>query len=169
MSAHYKPCLDCGRKKEGDRRSTLYCGTCYEARYEARAKAASLCGDCSDHSECEACKQIVADKAKDAALRSVQTRRKSTPGAFRPDHADKKFQVRAVNQVQMAIRKGILPRLSTGEYRCTDCSGVADTYDHRDYGKPLDVEPVCRSCNWKRGTAKWPQDEQIKSIMAKKT
>ena len=51
MSKQYKPCRDCGRQKEGDRRSTLYCGPCYEARYEARVKAASLCGNCSDRGE----------------------------------------------------------------------------------------------------------------------
>lgn len=26
-------------------------------------------------------------------------------------------------------------------------------YDHRDYTKPLSVEPVCRSCNKLRGPA----------------
>jgi len=37
---------------------------------------------------------------------------------------------------------------------CTDCDKPATCYDHRDYDKPLDVEPVCRLCNLKRGEAK---------------
>lgn len=36
---------------------------------------------------------------------------------------------------------------------CLDCGGAAMDYDHRDYSKPLTVEPVCRACNFKRGPA----------------
>jgi hypothetical protein len=36
---------------------------------------------------------------------------------------------------------------------CTDCGQQATDYDHRDYRKPLDVQPVCRRCNGLRGTA----------------
>lgn len=48
-----------------------------------------------------------------------------------------------------AIRKGLLvhPRLLD----CADCGKQARDYDHRDYSKPLVVEPVCRSCNKLRG------------------
>ena len=37
--------------------------------------------------------------------------------------------------------------------KCTDCGGEAIEYDHRDYDKPLIVEPVCRRCNIRRGPA----------------
>ena len=37
--------------------------------------------------------------------------------------------------------------------KCADCDRVACDYDHRDYSRPLDVEPVCRSCNSRRGPA----------------
>jgi len=37
---------------------------------------------------------------------------------------------------------------------CTDCGAQARDYDHRDYARPLDIEPVCRRCNQKRGPAK---------------
>ena len=37
---------------------------------------------------------------------------------------------------------------------CADCGKAAYGYDHRDYDRPLDVEPICRSCNHKRGPAK---------------
>lgn len=36
---------------------------------------------------------------------------------------------------------------------CVDCGRGAQHYDHRDYSRPLDVAPVCRSCNRKRGPA----------------
>jgi hypothetical protein len=39
------------------------------------------------------------------------------------------------------------------EYKCVDCGGEAAIYEHRDYGKPLEVEPVCQACNLLRGHA----------------
>ena len=36
---------------------------------------------------------------------------------------------------------------------CVDCGKPAFDYDHREYLKPLEVVPVCRSCNIKRGAA----------------
>jgi hypothetical protein len=53
--------------------------------------------------------------------------------------------------VQLAIRLGYIKPLS--ECICTDCGATATDYDHRDYNKPLDVDPVCRSCNFRRGPA----------------
>ena len=53
--------------------------------------------------------------------------------------------------VARAIRHANLPRPAL--FRCVDCRGPADRYDHRDYSFPLDVQPVCRSCNWRRGPA----------------
>lgn len=54
--------------------------------------------------------------------------------------------------VSKAVKEGDLPRLD-GSIRCVDCGEPAKNYDHRDYAKPLDVEPVCISCNLKRGPA----------------
>ena len=51
--------------------------------------------------------------------------------------------------VMMAVQSGILPKQDTQS--CVDCGAVAEHYDHRDYMKPLDVDPVCRKCNFKRG------------------
>ena len=53
--------------------------------------------------------------------------------------------------VAFAIRTGKLA--APGGLCCTDCGGAAIEYDHRDYNQPLLVEPVCRSCNLKRGPA----------------
>ena len=58
----------------------------------------------------------------------------------------------AGNAVAMAIRKGTLEPAS--KFRCVDCGDKASDYDHRDYRKPLEVVPVCRSCNLLRGSAK---------------
>lgn len=53
--------------------------------------------------------------------------------------------------VRAAIITGVLPPAKS--LRCADCGAQAQQYDHRDYSKPLDVDPVCRSCNAKRGCA----------------
>lgn len=60
-------------------------------------------------------------------------------------------QEEAHKQVAQAIRIGHLraPR----NFSCADCQESATEYDHRDYGRPLDVEPVCRGCNARRGPA----------------
>lgn len=57
----------------------------------------------------------------------------------------------AQGEVAKARRKGVLadPR----SLACADCGGAATEYDHRDYNKPLSVEPVCRGCNVRRGKA----------------
>lgn len=54
--------------------------------------------------------------------------------------------------VGAAVRRGELPPAST--LACVDCNKPARDYDHRDNAKPLEVEPVCRSCNKKRGPAR---------------
>ena len=59
-----------------------------------------------------------------------------------------------------AVKAGKLPKVTTLD--CVDCGKPAEHYDHRDYNKPLDVEPVCRSCNKKRGPAiKNDRDETV--------
>jgi hypothetical protein len=57
----------------------------------------------------------------------------------------------AIYQVKKAIRKGLLAPVKT--LICVDCGKQGEVYDHRDYNKPLDVVPVCRSCNYYRGAA----------------
>lgn len=59
---------------------------------------------------------------------------------------------RAHVQVKKAIRRGDLKPPT--EFHCVDCGLLADRYDHRDYDRPLEVEPVCHSCNAKRGPAR---------------
>ena len=54
-------------------------------------------------------------------------------------------------RVHAAISKGLLTKASN--CLCVDCGKQARDYDHRDYNKPLDVQPVCRRCNKLRGPA----------------
>lgn len=55
-------------------------------------------------------------------------------------------------EVQRAIRDGDLP--SASACQCVDCGAQAHDYDHRDYARPLAVDPTCRRCNLLRGPAK---------------
>ena len=61
-------------------------------------------------------------------------------------------QKKAIALVAKAVKKGDLQPAKN--YQCVDCGANAFCYDHRDYSKPLDVVPVCRKCNFKRGPAK---------------
>lgn len=58
----------------------------------------------------------------------------------------------AHSKVQMAVERGELRRVT--DCKCVDCGRKAQQYDHRDYRKPLAVDPVCRSCNLARGHGK---------------
>jgi len=59
--------------------------------------------------------------------------------------------VKAHYAVQLEIQRGNLPKAD--ELKCTDCDRNANCYDHRDYTKPLEVDPVCGGCNKRRGPA----------------
>ena len=60
-------------------------------------------------------------------------------------------QYKAARAVMQAKQKGLLQPPSN--FDCVDCGKKATVYDHRDYKKPLEVDPVCRSCNVRRGSA----------------
>ena len=63
-----------------------------------------------------------------------------------------RIRSQAITRVSQAVGYGkILP---AAKLKCVDCGSQAQQYDHRDYGKPLKVAPVCRKCNFKRGPAK---------------
>lgn len=56
---------------------------------------------------------------------------------------------KARSAVARAVKKGILPPAK--KMKCVDCGKKASCYDHRDYRKPLKVDPVCKSCDCLRG------------------
>jgi len=61
----------------------------------------------------------------------------------------------AAARAQKMVRRAIVKGLFDWAYhcKCVDCGEKAYCYDHRDYAKPLEVEPVCRRCNVRRGPA----------------
>jgi hypothetical protein len=63
------------------------------------------------------------------------------------------LQDRAHTAVWRAVMAGRLPNLRRDPTPCVDCGAPSVVYDHRDYGRPLEVEPVCRRCNRLRGPA----------------
>lgn len=69
--------------------------------------------------------------------------------------ACRKAHYRAQSSACLAVRKAIAIGMlrAPSKLRCLDCGAQAENYDHRDYSKPLDVVPVCRGCNIKRGPA----------------
>ena len=73
---------------------------------------------------------------------------------------------RAIAQgiVSVAVRDGRLPIAKL--FRCADCAGPASEYEHRDYNRPLDVQPICRGCNLRRGPA-IPRDGAIEATVAR--
>lgn len=94
-----------------------------------------------------------------APMRLAATERRGTlrcePCLNQRHLARKAVQSKAACAVSKAVRAGELPRPS--ELLCMDCGRPASQYDHRDYTKPLHVQPVCRSCNVMRGPADvWP-------------
>ncbi len=58
---------------------------------------------------------------------------------------------RAHLKVADAVARGRIP--PARDLKCIDCGKPAQGYDHRDYSQPLAIEPVCRSCNRRRGSA----------------
>jgi hypothetical protein len=72
------------------------------------------------------------------------------------------LQRRAIARVRYAVATGrIRP---ARDHSCVDCGEPAKHYDHRDYTKPLDVDPVCVSCNRRRGAGYPYRDEDVLSI-----
>lgn len=126
-----------------------------------KANVRYWCGTCTEPRECAACQQ----KKREQRLASMaESKARSQSGYFRPFHAEHWWQQRAMRAVKAAIKRGIIPDLKGGEYACVDCGGVATEYEHRDYSRPYDVEPVCRGCNSRRGTAKWPTAETFQFV-----
>lgn len=71
--------------------------------------------------------------------------------ACRPVRAASHPKCRAHRAVARAIADGLLRPVL--DCQCVDCGQQAEHYGHRDYSKPLEVQPVCRRCNFKRGPA----------------
>ncbi len=68
-----------------------------------------------------------------------------------------RLRLRSANVIRTEMYEKRLTTLQglrqNGNVRCVDCGKKAGHYDHRDYNQPLDVQPVCESCNCRRGPA----------------
>lgn len=95
----------------------------------------------------EAFKARVCPQCGDVFFRQHSAKTCSPCAFVRQRHGQK-----AMSAVAKAVKQGLLPRVI--DCICVDCGAPAKAYDHRDYSKPLEVEPVCDSCNQKRGPAK---------------
>lgn len=101
---------------------------------------------------CEAHWDAKQKRQREQGQRSAETRRRNRAarGERTPDNRWAMFANRCVG---FAKQMGILPPLD-GSVDCVDCGKPAAQWEHRDYARPLDVEPVCQSCNCKRGSAR---------------
>ena len=96
---------------------------------------------------CRECKKDISTRGAGAKY----CEKCASPSVKKP-WARKPRQATCHRIVGIAVKAGILPAL-TGDIKCVDCGTEATCYEHRDYLKPLDVEPVCLSCNYLRGAA----------------
>ena len=163
------PCRRCGGPKgrhSYGRMRAWYCEACDRQRWVDRDMEERLC-DSKDSSHsyksCIDCQRIKRERQLESAKRGAVTRAHKYPKMFRPENAEKFWQSRAHTMVAAAIRCGFLPELD-GSIACVDCGQSAHEYDHRDYGRPLDVDPVCIRCNRRRGTAIWPERRDFARI-----
>lgn len=123
-------------------------------------KPPRLCVDCSanisDRSanakRCAPCgkKRVSArDNARYERLRLDPSFRAKCVASSRA-HANKyPLAIAARVFVGCHVKAGTIPAARL--LACVDCGKPARDYDHRDYTKPLEVEPTCRSCNRLRG------------------
>lgn len=60
-----------------------------------------------------------------------------------------RLRANAHKLVTLAIKSGQLA--PPKDLACADCGDFAWCYDHRDYRKPMVIDPVCQACNNRRG------------------
>lgn len=102
-------------------------------------------------------------RAKNPKIPRKQKAKKTQSAPILPRHAKRtaeehrKFRLmsyRATQKVHRAVLQGRLKNLKKEEIVCVDCKvNRAVCYDHRNYSKPLCVDPVCHDCNLRRGPA----------------
>lgn len=101
-------------------------------------------------------------RGQEAGRTGARSRKAGAPKGRKPTAANYELLGRGVwvhlrntatLMVAKAVKDGRLISLQDNHVVCTDCDARATSYDHRDYSRPLDVEPVCHYCNHQRGKA----------------
>lgn len=113
-------------------------------------------------SECEGKKRAAIDELK--RRRDLRARELAEQKARRMELGIDGLRKRGTPEVNLrnaayaftriAVANGFLADPKT--CKCTDCQKQAECYDHRDYSKPMMVEPVCKRCNSSRGRGYMP-------------
>ena len=98
---------------------------------------------------CRKCGPIFRVSMTEMRRRHRVLRRFVGPPTFR-QHC---LQLRRITQnaVKRAVTAGTLPNLRLQVIACRDCGQRATVLEHRDYTRPMDVEPTCGPCNQRRG------------------
>ena len=65
--------------------------------------------------------------------------------AKRQEKDRRRFRQAVRKKVYLAIKAGKLPHATA--CTCKDCGRQAEIYHHPDYGKPLQVVPLCQKCD----------------------
>jgi len=127
-----KPCIKCGsteRYKPEPGKKLGKCKACKKARDKAWKKA--------NPEKCRA--RVKAWKKTNPAKKGAHSK------TYEQNNPEKNAAHLAVCN---AVRRKHLPRVSTCD--CVDCGIQAAEYHHKDYSKPLEVEPLCKLCHVKR-------------------
>lgn len=126
MNSKRKLCADCGSVHQ---RLVPFCYKC-ERKHKAENAPEKKCPVCGKTHRCIASEYCSVGCSIDGLFISLKAHR----------------------EVSKAVKLGEINRLD-GQVACVDCGLPATVYEHRDYTKPLDVVPVCKSCNRIRGSA----------------
>jgi hypothetical protein len=137
-----KDCNTCGLSYQGPH-NTLHCSPCRESREVLRLTRTRMYPDCV---LCEKSLRGMHPNQKFCRRCAKSPRRAYALAArMKGNHNE---QARMLTKY--AVKIGFLPHPANS--RCVDCRRVqAECYDHRDYSKPLEVDPVCLRCNSSRG------------------
>ena len=134
-------CIDCSAEFRG-RHNRRRCDSCKAARQPQgrRHKNCVVCAVDIQHMHycCKLCEQCRKERRKYYSRRIQFVQNDNQ---------------RSRMLTKYAVKIGFLP--DPRDFQCVDCRRrQAECYDHRDYSKPLDVDPVCLSCNSSRGKGK---------------
>jgi hypothetical protein len=115
------------------------------------------------HKEISNLRKFICKKCKQEKLACGGSQHFVCNGCKPTNHYTFSKQYQAQKAVNQARKNGLL-RPAT-DFDCVDCGGQATEYDHRDYDKPLMVDPVCRRCNLTRGPAvNWQRTGFVRHI-----